>query len=248
MKDIVQKLKKYEAELAAVEREFQEMPEGWLLKKGKYFYHVINGRRGGITKNTPLIKKLCRKKYLQARKAQLTHNLFRLGNKDKPLNLATPEELIASFSKTYQSLPISYFYHSDAEKYLQRQCNTNNYKTENLTYETNGGTLVRTKSELMIANLLEELEIPYRYEIPIKMGGKVRYLDFTIVHPFTGEIIIWEHFGALHLEGYEKGMNKKMKEYLTHGLRPFETLIYTFEFDTATPGRIKELIEQVILK
>ena len=158
-----------------------------------------------------------------------------------------PYHIIQYLSSTYKDSPISYFYHPTVAKFLNKSYNTNNYKTENLTYETNGGTLVRTKSELMIANLLDELQIPYRYEIPIKIGGKVRYPDFTIMDPFTGNIIIWEHFGALHLEGYEKGMNKKMKEYFIHGFRPFETLIYTFEFDTATPGRIKELIEKIIL-
>lgn len=42
-------------------------------------------------------------------------------------------------------------------------------------------------------------------------------------------------------------MIKKMKIYFANGYKAFEEMIYTFEFDTATPGRIQELVEQVIL-
>ena len=43
-------------------------------------------------------------------------------------------------------------------------------------FYTNNGVRVRSKSELIIANLLEQYDIPYKYERPMDLGGmgKVR--------------------------------------------------------------------------
>ena len=98
----------------------------------------------------------------------------------------------------------------------------------------------------MIANLLEEHDIPYHYDAEITLATKKIYPDFVIKHPFTGENIIWEHFGALHQEGYEEKMNNKMKLYLKHGYVPFETLIYTFEFDVIGNRRLEDLVQGIL--
>lgn len=100
----------------------------------------------------------------------------------------------------------------------------------------------------MIANLLEEYNIPYHYEIALQLGTQTKYPDFVIKNPYTGKTIIWEHFGALDQPVYEKNMNDKMQLYQKHGYKAFENLIYTFEFDMMNNQcRLKDLIEQIIL-
>ena len=43
--------------------------------------------------------------------------------------------------------------------------------TDDIEFISNGGVRVRSKSELIIANILEQQKIPYRYEYPIIIGG-----------------------------------------------------------------------------
>jgi hypothetical protein len=43
------------------------------------------------------------------------------------------------------------------------------------------GDMLRSKSEVIIANLLHEREVPFRYELPLFAGdGTLRLPDFTL--------------------------------------------------------------------
>ena len=56
------------------------------------------------------------------------------------------------------------------------------------------GIRVRSKSELMIANTLEKMNIPFHYEYPtrIKLLGNVRP-DFTCLNERTGKQYMWKN-------------------------------------------------------
>ena len=47
-------------------------------------------------------------------------------------------------------------------------------------YITDAGERVRSKSELVIANLLYKNNIPYMYECPLKINNNTVYPDFTV--------------------------------------------------------------------
>ena len=73
---------------------------------------------------------------------------------------------------------------------------------EKLVVPTVTGEMVRSKSEAMILMLLEYSGIPYRYECRLDIDRKAYYPDFTIRHPYTGEIFYWEHVGMLDDPSY----------------------------------------------
>ena len=50
----------------------------------------------------------------------------------------------------------------------------------NKIYKTTDGNLVRSKSEVIISNLLHAAGINYRYEEPLEIGGEKILPDFTI--------------------------------------------------------------------
>lgn len=235
-----------ENEILEINKELEHAPKGRLVKKGATYYQVIQAKEKGITKNTQLVKALCRKKYLRIRKKKLEQNLLVSGHNKKFVDV-TPQSMIKKFPKTYQNLPSNYFYHPSVETFLTTPYQPNTYKLENKSYHSSNGISLRSKSELMIANELEAYDIPYCYEKPLNLKGQIKYPDFTILNPYNGKLIIWEHFGAFHKDGYEANMTSKMKDYLLQGFEPFENIIYTFEFDTQTPGRLKNLIETIIL-
>lgn len=244
---LMQNEKAIQEELKNIQKELEQLPSGRLVKKRNFYAHVIDGKEIGITHNHMLIQQLCRRKYLLVRKKQLNHNLTQTMRHVGKIDMATPKEVIKNFAPSYQDHPSYYFYHTSIRDFLTKTYTQNTYPANIQTYSTNGGTTVRSKSELIIANLLEANDIPYCYEIPLKLGIHRKYPDFTIMHPFTGDLLIWEHFGALHQPDYEQKMNEKMSLYLKHGYQPWKNLIYTFEFDL-DPKRLQQIVDDILLK
>ena len=248
MKSLMVEWKRYKRELDAIQKECETLPAGRLAKKGGFYYHVTDGKEMGITRNPALIQSLCRKKYLLAREKQLDDNMSTISQGIDKWNDATPEEMIRSFSHVYQSVPGEYFFHPSIQRFLEKPSVKNPYQLEEGVLFSKNGVPVRSKSEMLIANQLEDYNIPYRYEDAITLGKQTKYPDFTIKNPFNGKIVFWEHFGVLHHPGYEQKMNDKMSLYLEYGYIPFETIIYTFEFDVRRARRLQDLIEQIILR
>lgn len=126
--------------------------------------------------------------------------------------------------------------------------------SENLKFETDQGELVRSKSEVIIANLLYQNQnhILYKYERPLEMTiegrSKIVYPDFTILSKRTGKIIYWEHAGRMDDPYYVNDFVKKMNTYVTNGLLPGKDVILTYETQnnpleiSAVKRMIKELV------
>jgi len=248
MKEMKIKLQNYEKELEAIDKELSTLPSGSLVKRGAYYTHVDKGKEIGITDNTDDIRLLCRKKSILIQKKQLKNNMSILAHPVSKLIEDTPEEIISSLPSSYQGLPKDYFYHSEIKSWLEAPYKKNPYQKENLVFTSNNGVPLRSKSEVLIANQLEHLVIPYRYEAALTLGNKEIYPDFTIKNPYNGKIIIWEHFGALHEEDYVKRMYTRMKMYRDHNYHLFENIIYTFEPDVEKPKHLINLIKRLILK
>jgi exodeoxyribonuclease V alpha subunit len=74
---------------------------------------------------------------------------------------------------------------------------------------------VRSKSEVIIANLLSSREIPFEYEVPLYAPDGTFYLpDFTI--RWHGQDWYWEHLGRLDEEKYRNHWETKREWYDTH--------------------------------
>lgn len=115
---------------------------------------------------------------------------------------------------------------------------------EQLQYKTSSGLLVRSKSESMIALLLQMYKIPFRYECALTFGIGTIYPDFTIRHPQTGDYFYWEHFGLMDDSSYQKNAISKLQQYAANGIIPSIHLITTFE--TKNHPLSPETIEHII--
>jgi hypothetical protein len=94
---------------------------------------------------------------------------------------------------------------------------------DGLIHRTERGDLVRSKSELVIANMLHARRIEYVYEQPLKLpNGSVRYPDFTIADHARGVTFYWEHLGMLDDAGYKSRWEQRRAEYLAAGIRPLD--------------------------
>lgn len=83
----------------------------------------------------------------------------------------------------------------------------------NRIYKTIDGNQVRSKSEVIICDLLANAGIKYQYEEPLEyeQGMKI-YPDFTI-YLKDGSKRYWEHVGMLGNEDYDENWAKKSKIY-----------------------------------
>ena len=107
------------------------------------------------------------------------------------------------------------------------------------------GDRVRSKSELIIANMLQTMKIPYHYEEEMVIGGITVAPDFHIYVRSESRFVILEHFGRMFDAGYQAEYGRKVGLYISNGYMPGRDLFMTYDdkdgnLDTQ---RIEELIE-----
>jgi hypothetical protein len=93
---------------------------------------------------------------------------------------------------------------------------------EHLIHRTARGEMVRSKSEVIIANALAAKGLDYAYERPLTIHGVTKYPDFTIEDMESGRTIFWEHCGMLHVPSYRRRWEEKLAWYREHDIAPHE--------------------------
>lgn len=112
------------------------------------------------------------------------------------------------------------------------------------------GMMMRSKSEVMIADRLYLKGIPFRYEMQLAFPEMTCYPDFTILHPRTGKIFYWEHFGNMDDMAYAQNSSLKIASYAHHDILPDVNLITTYETrniplsSTCIESKIKYFFEE----
>jgi ATP-dependent exoDNAse (exonuclease V) alpha subunit len=101
---------------------------------------------------------------------------------------------------------------------------------EGLIHRTHKGHMVRSKSELVIANDLYHRGLADRYEyerplVGMKRAGTVRP-DFSFAEP-GGDVIVWEHLGMMTKPSYAGAWKWKRDWYLDNGFVEGESLFTT---------------------
>ena len=88
-----------------------------------------------------------------------------------------------------------------------------------LIHRTTDGTLVRSKSEVIVANELSAAGVEFAYERRFRgHDNTFRYPDFTIEDAATGETYIWEHLGMLSDPRYALAWERKREWYADSGV------------------------------
>lgn len=90
--------------------------------------------------------------------------------------------------------------------------------TENLIHRAKNGEPMRSKSEVIVANILLDLGLNPRYEEPLYAKNNeldFRLPDFTI--SFEGDTYYWEHLGMLTIPSYQDAWNRKIQWYKDNG-------------------------------
>ena len=123
---------------------------------------------------------------------------------------------------------------------------------QNLIHRTARGEMVRSKSEVIIADHLSRRNIEYSYEQPLTIAGVTKYPDFTIEDAESGLTFYWEHCGMLHVPRYLRRWREKLAWYEANGITETNgengTLIITRDEANGSidSSKINELIDKVL--
>ena len=91
---------------------------------------------------------------------------------------------------------------------------------DRLINRTLRGEDVRSKSELIIANMLHSKHIDYEYEPVLELNGEIRRPDFLIEDDDSGKIYYWEHLGMCMNKGYRQNWKRKVQWYRKNDILP----------------------------
>lgn len=238
MKEKIEKvLAELEDRLKLANIELKMCPEGTLSfvkRDGRgTFFQIINSGgkrlRKSINKAPDFIRGLARKEYLIKEKRLLEKNIKVLREVMKSLVEPSPDNVLRSISRHLQGIPEEYFFpEQNKDCWANQPYEMSNYKPEEKKHTTSRGLKVRSKSEVLIAEMLYIFNIQFRYEQVIRINGIVLVPDFTIKLP-DGRIFYWEHCGLMSSKEYREHQKWKMEIYEKGDIVPWKNLIVTYD-------------------
>lgn len=118
---------------------------------------------------------------------------------------------------------------------------------EGLIHRTKDPNLmVRSKSEVIIANELISANLKFKYEEVFNRDGHQCLPDFMFVD-LSDEIVIWEHLGMLDVPEYKASWEKKLKFYNSIGFVEGKNLFTTYDHENGSidSTEIMDVIKQI---
>ena len=182
----------------------------------------------------PLIAELAQKRYdqqaydlVKMKKAAVDKCIEILKKADEK-KLAT---IYSNFPPELRPLikTVSSYQEDFAKKWQARVYKKSTLKVDT-NFKTKRGELVRSKSELIIANKLFDEGIPYHYETLFSIDIFLTYSpDFLVLNTRTKKEYYWEHFGKMSDPKYLDETLCKLENYAEKGIVQGINLITTFE-------------------
>ncbi len=220
----------------------QSAPEGQLcyrIKAGKSYFSVrrsTDGRRTDLylpKAEMPRIKALACKKYASWVLPDLEKDLAAAESFLKAHSGSDEDDLAAGRDRIILSLCKDiYTTKSDfAEAWLAQKWEEQPFQDYSPQFQTLRGDIVRSKSEVFIANCLFRNDLIYLYEKPLYLPGfEYPYFpDFTVLDLYTRQESIWDHLGKMDDPGYVSRNMRKIRNYEKNGFVLGKNLFLTFE-------------------
>ena len=229
--------KRLEKRILQLNTQLKKLPDGKLYcsrdgESFKWYHHTPEKDYHLGRRKRRLAEALAKKKYLTLLKEDLEHekraiDFYLRHHQPRPWKA----ERLTIEKPQYQELllPVFKFKSQEFEEWKNSPYPTNTINQNLLVHDTPTHIKVRSKSEALIAMVLCNHNIPWRYECELQLGTHTCYPDFTILHPKTGVIYYWEHWGMIDSPSYSQYAFQKMQVYSNHGIYPTINLITTYE-------------------
>lgn len=221
------------------ETKIQNYPVGRIeikhIANNTYYYYVAeNNSPVLLDKGNKLINDLMQKNYLE-KVINVNHkelNVLKKAIEQYPT--ATAEEIYEQLTEDRKMLvkPIV----TPIEQYVQ-EWQSQPYTPKPIAegtsfFETLKGERVRSKSEQIIADRLYANGIPYKYECPLIVNGKLIHPDFTILRKSDRKEVYHEHLGKSDDEKYKNDNVPRLNDYILGGYMLGDKLFLSVESST----------------
>jgi ATP-dependent exoDNAse (exonuclease V) alpha subunit len=173
-----------------------------------------------------------------------TKKIIILYNKDAYHLLKYTSEAYSDIARRFTDLFADVFKDDGSEYKPQIVKVGNDFYEDRLIHRTAKGEMVRSKSEVVIANCLYYNKLEYVYEPELVLEGKIKRPDFMIIDDDTGEKWYWEHCGMMTDTKYVKRWEDKKKFYEKNGIKEGKNLIVTY--DDEKGGLDSSLIDKMV--
>lgn len=207
-----------------------------------------NSHRHYISKeNKELAEQLAYKGYLETQLSENQDNLKAINFFLKKYSGDTKSVRYITSNEGRRELltPKLHYTDKEIEKWLRDKYTGDVPEPSNLRYPSQAGFKVRSKSEQIIVGLLLKYHIPFKYEHPMYINNHNLYPDFTIMHPKTHKIYVWEHLGMMDSYQYRNHNFDKINDYYLLGFAPGDNLIMTYE---ANNSGVDEILAEKLIK
>ena len=238
------------------QRAAKKLPQGRLRinnNRGVVEYYQItekNDTRGKYLKKSDkeLIRKLAQGEYIDKQLKSAKCELNDIEKIVKSLNrikrtLYQSDNVYSSMIPERKKLvaPILISEREYVENWEKEEYKRNEYRSEEKVYSTKKGDMVRSKSEVLLADMYYELGIPYRYEAALRLNNsRTVYPDFTVLDVANRREIYHEHMGLLDDEEYRYHNLRKIEEYRKNDIFAGKNLFITHEA-SGCPLNIREI-------
>lgn len=227
--------------LSEVENFMSDAPKGclkWQNKNGKtYYYHQFKNKENQWEReyikreDVSLANELALKHYYSVIRPKVKKQLNELEKFVKRYSSDELDDVYDNLCSERKALctPISTSVETQLRLWQEEEYEPARMHLENLRYETEQGEMVRSKSELIIENIL--------------------YQNTTInIH--TGKIKYWEHAGRMDDTHYSCETVKKMNNYVSNGLLPGRDVVWTFETQgyPLDVSVVKKIVKDVLIQ
>ncbi|MGN0325048.1 MAG: hypothetical protein ACI4DW_01970 [Lachnospiraceae bacterium] len=227
-------------EMEIIKKQLRKSPKGKLrvsVNHGTSQYYNVGGDKEHIEtylskkKDMRIIQKLAQKDYDTKLINYLDYNLKEINKIKSIYGKVDWPNVYSNLSEERKALVVPNVLEMNYAK--EWQCVTYQGKKflDNIPeIYTEKGERVRSKSEKMIADKMNLMGIPYRYEYPLKLkSGIVLYPDFTILNVSKRKEYLLEHLGMMDHPDYNDKAIKKINTYIRNGIFPGEKLLLTYE-------------------
>ena len=263
---ITEMLQIYDDTLKNLKNERNSIDGGRLIVNrqpgGIFFYEKNPDSMKGITKNMDRVHMLGRAQYLDGRIAVLEQERAQL--RQLKSIMVQGYDAKAVMDRFYGSrFDVRHALMSGRNLKRTLMESQNPYMTEYLKYKTDNGRMVRSISEMKIANFYESHNVPHQYERELiidvtGMNGiegtithngrqyKKYYPDFTLFR-LDGGIMLHEHMGLPDEKEYREKAGEKITVYTKSGVVTPARLILTYPEDIENFDSFISYAEQYIL-
>ena len=205
--------------------------------RGKYI------RQNDLDLARSLIQKDYDKRVIEAARDELkTLNVL-----VKKYEKGTCEDIYGKLSLVRQHL-ITPFFEPDEEfvkKWLSEPYAGLGFEEDDPEIYSEGGLRVRSKNEIIAADIYDKYGIPYKYECPVYLKGYgTAYPDFTLLNVRQRKVYYQEIMGKMTEAGYAETNIGKIHAYERSGIIQGKNLILSF--DTKAHPLLPKDIEAVI--